>query len=273
MKIPTFLKWPGGKRRLISQLELYFPKKIKTYYEPFMGAASIFFYIKQKYNPQFCVISDINKDLVEAFIDVRDNSKKLLKQLKLFKKNHSKEFYYLTRKRFNQNKFRNEKKSAAFIYLNKTCYNGMYRVNSNGKFNVPLGRYKDQEIFNEENLLFASELLQGVKIVCQDYRKILSNLKKGDFVYLDPCYDPLKKTSFVNYTPGRFKLEDREDLFRFMIESRKRGASLMLSNNNLELVKEMYLEQKFKINILFAARSINSNPLQRGKISELLITN
>lgn len=273
MILPTFLKWPGGKRRLIAQMKKYFPSEIKTYYEPFMGAASIFFYVRQKYPSAKFVISDLNKDLVDTFVDVRDHPNELLKQLKTFKKNHSKEFYYLIRKKFNERKFKDEKKSAAFIYLNKTCYNGMYRVNSKGEFNVPIGNYKNPEVFNKENLLFASKLLQGVKIICQDYKKVQFALKKGDFVYLDPCYDPLKKTSFVSYTPGRFKLKDREDLFQFMIGSREKGTNLMLSNNNLELVKEMYLDQKFKINVLFAARSVNSNPLQRGKIPELLITN
>jgi len=178
MKIPTFLKWPGGKRRLISQMEPYFPMKIDRYFEPFVGAGSLFFYIKQKYNPSFCMISDINKDLVDAFISIRDHPNKIIEHLKYFKKNHSKEFYYKIRIKFNANKFRELKRSAAFIYLNKTCYNGMYRVNSQGEFNVPIGSYNDPEIFNKDNLLLASKLLQGVKIICQDYKKILNIIKK-----------------------------------------------------------------------------------------------
>lgn len=270
---PTFLKWPGGKRRLIEQMESKIPKDINNYYEPFMGAASVFFHIKQKFNPKQCTISDLNEDLVNVFISVRDNPKELMRHLEKLKKDHSEENYYLIREKFNLKKFKGIKRSAVFIYLNKTCYNGMYRVNSKGEFNVPIGRYKNPEIYNKENILSASELLQGVNILCQDYRKIVPSLKKGDFVYLDPCYDPLKKTSFVAYTPGRFKIEDRYDLFDFMVKARKNGANLMLSNNNLELVKEMYLDQKFKVNIIYASRSVNSNPLKRGKIPELLITN
>jgi len=273
MTIPTFLKWPGGKRRLIEQMESKFPEQINHYYEPFMGAASVFFYVKQKYNPKKCTISDLNEDLVNTFIFVRDNPKEIIKHLKKLKKEYSKENYYKIREKFNAKKIKGIKRAAAFIYLNKTCYNGMYRVNSKGEFNVPMGKYTNPEIFNEETILLASNLLRDVEIIYQDYKKILPSLKKNDFVYLDPCYDPLKKTSFVAYTPGRFKIEDRYDLFNFMIEARKKGANLMLSNNNLELVKEMYLDQKFNVNVIYASRSVNSDASQRGKIPELLITN
>lgn len=272
MEIPTFLKWAGGKRHLIDQIDSHIPPSINNYFEPFLGGGFVFFYVKQKYNPKKCFLSDINKDLVNSFIAVRDDPKKLIKHLQNLRKSHSQEFYYKVRSSFNKNKFAGIKRAAIFIYLNKTCFNGLYRVNSKGEFNVPIGNYKNPEIFNEKTILLANKLLQGVKIVHQDYERILPLLNKEDFVYLDPCYDPLKKTSFVSYTPNKFRIEDRERLFQFMLKARRKKANLMLSNNNIRLVKEMYLDQKFKVETIMAKRFINSNPLGRGQIKELLIT-
>ena len=140
MKIPTFLKWAGGKRRLIEQIDKHLPKKINRYFEPFLGAGSMFFYIKQKYNPKFCMVSDINKDLIETFKAVRDNPLGLINETKKLKKKDSKEFYYKVRMKFNEDKYLGLKRCAAFIYLNKTCFNGLYRVNSKNEFNVPCGK-------------------------------------------------------------------------------------------------------------------------------------
>ena len=271
MLIPTFLKWAGGKRRLISKLEPLFPKKIDRYFEPFLGGGYMFFYIKRKYNPEFCMISDINKDLIETYKAVRDNPKRLIHNLKFFNKNHSKEFYYIIREKFNCNKLRYLRRCAAFIYLNKTCFNGLYRVNSKNEFNVPFGRYNNLEIYNEQNILFASQLLQGVRIEHQDYREITKSVKKDDFIYLDPCYDPIKKTSFVNYTPKGFSEIDRIELAKFIRILINKGAKIILSNNDLSEIRESYSD--LKIYEIFVSRSINSNPLDRGKIIELAISN
>lgn len=273
MKIPTFLKWLGGKRKLLSQIDPYLPKKVDRYFEPMMGGGSMFFYIKQKYNPRYCMISDVNEDLVNTYIAVRDNPKELIKHLRYFKKRNSKDFFYQVRKKFNEKRFSGIKRSAAFIYLNKTCFNGVYRVNKKNEFNVPYGDYKDREIYNKEDLLFASELLQGVRIKKQDYRSILRYLRKGDLVYLDPCYDPLKRTSFVQYTPDKFSLEDRKKLFDFMVSARRKGAILRLSNNKINEVLKLYESAGFKIHIVKTCRVVNSNISDRGKISELLIYN
>jgi len=273
MKLPTFIKWAGGKRRLIEQLDKHLPKKIDRYFEPFLGGGSMFFYIKQKYNPKFCMISDINKDLIETFKAVRDNPKELIKHIRYFKKRNSEEFYYQIRKKLNENKFEGIRRCAVFIYLNKTCFNGLYRVNSKGEFNVPCGKYKNPEIFNEEIILFASKLLQRVKIIYQDYKEILNYVKKGDFVYLDPCYDPIKKTSFANYTPKRFCELDRIELAKFMRILKNNSVRVILSNNNLFEIRKIYSRFNFKIETIRASRSINSNPLGRGLINELLIIN
>jgi len=272
MIIPTFLKWPGGKRRLISQIDPHIPEEFDRYFEPFLGGGSMFFYIKQKYNPKYCEISDINQDLIDAFIAVRDKPLELIKKLKYFKKNNSKRFYYKTREKFNDRSLNGLRRVAAFIYLNKICFNGIYRVNSEGKFNVPYGKYSKPEIYNKETILLASSLLKGVLIKCQNYEKILSKIKSEDFIYLDPCYDPLKKTSFANYTPKRFSLVDRKKLASFMKFVKKKEAIPMLSNNDLPIIRKIYSERGFKISEVSTNRCVNSDPNNRGKITELLIT-
>ena len=168
MKIPTFLKWLGGKRKLLSQIDHFLPSKINRYFEPFLGGGSMFFYIKQKYNPRHCVISDINEDLIESYKAVRDSPKDLIKNIKYFERRNSKTFFYEVREKFNGKKYCGIKRSAAFIYLNKTCFNGVYRVNRKNEFNVPYGNYENREIFNVETIFLASKLLQNVTIKKQD---------------------------------------------------------------------------------------------------------
>lgn len=269
MKMPTFLKWAGGKRRVINKIEPFLPKKMERYFEAFLGAGSMFFYIKQKYNPYFSMLSDINLDLIETFKMVRDEPKKLIRHLKYFKKNNSEKFYYETRDKFNEKELKGIKRNAAFIYLNKTCFNGLWRVNSKNKFNVPCGKYKNPEIFNEDTLFLASGLLQGVIIKQMDYGEILKYVKERDFVYLDPCYDPIKKTSFANYNPKRFSEEDRIELSKFIFSLKRNKVNFALSNNNLKEIREIY--KNFKIEKILALRSINSNGLGRGNVVELLI--
>lgn len=269
MKIPTFLKWVGGKRQIIDQIAPTFPKKVNRYFEPFLGAGAMFFYVKQKYNPKYCEISDINKDLINTFKTVRDKPKELIKHLKYFRMKNSEENYYFIRKRFNGKKIEGVRRAATFIYLNKTCYNGLYRVNLKGEFNASYGKYKNPLIFNEEDILFASKLLKGVKIRWQDYRKILERVQKGDLIYLDPCYDPIKKCSFAHYTPKRFSEIDRIKLSKFMGRLRDKSVEIRLSNNDLPKIRGIYID--YEIKEIFASRKINSDVSGRGKIRELLI--
>lgn len=269
LRLPTFLKWAGGKRRVLDQLQIYFPPRIERYFEPFLGGGSCFFYIKQKYNPSFCMISDINADLIETYKTVRDHPKTLLKHLSFFKKNNSEKFYYEVREKFNRNLIKKIRRCAAFIYLNKTCYNGLYRVNSKNEFNVPYGRYNDSEIYDIDTIYLASGLLKNVNIKLQDYREILKFVQKGDFVYLDPCYDPIKKTSFANYTPKRFCELDRINLSQFMRSLKNKDVKTMLSNNCIPEIRDLYND--FEINEIMASRSINSNPYGRNQIVELVI--
>jgi len=268
---PIFLKWAGGKRKIISDLEKYFPQTIERYFEPFLGAGAVFFYIKQKYNPKYSMISDINADLIEAYKTVRDNPKGLIRCLESFRKNNSEPFYYKTREKFNKQKLTGLKRSAAFIYLNKTCFNGLFRVNSKNEFNVPFGSHKNPFIFREETILLASQLLADVVIEHQDYRDIQGLVLSGDFVYLDPCYDPLKKTSFTNYTSKKYCEVDRLELASFIDKLDHKGVNIFLSNNDLPQIRELYSE--FKITEIAAERNISADPKLRGQIIELAISN
>lgn len=272
-KLPVFLKWAGGKRRILNELDNYFPKKIENYYEPFLGAGSVFFYIKKKYNPKKCIISDINKDLIDTYIAVRDKPLLLIKYLSELKKKNSKDFFYETRDLFNKKKYRGVKRCAIFIFMNKVCFNGIYRVNSKNEFNVPYGRYNNPEIFNKKTILEASKMLQGVKIKHQDYNKVTSNLiGKNDFIYLDPCYDPIKKTSFTAYTPNKFVPEDRIKLKIFIEKAKLLGCSVVLSNNKLKEVLELYNKKNgYEIFDILVSRPINSKANCRGKIMESII--
>ncbi len=272
MQSPTFIKWPGGKTRLIKQIDPYLPTNIDRYFEPFLGGGAMFFHIKQKYNPKFCVISDINDDLIETFKVVRDNPMAIIRSLHYFSKNDSEKFYYRLRTLFNKREINGIKRYAAFIYFTKSCFNGVYRVNKKGEFNVPYGYYKNRKIFNKADILLASKLLQGVIIKKQDFNKILPHIKNDDLVYLDPCYDPIKRTSFVHYTPKRFSEEDRTALFEFINKLNTLDAKVVLSNNDIKEVKTLY-KNDYNINYVNAARCVNVDPRGRGKISELLITN
>ncbi len=269
--MPTFLKWAGGKRRIIERLRPLFPKQIDRYFEPFLGGGSVFFFVQQRYRPKFSMISDLNQDLVSTYINVRDNPKELLKLLKIFKCNDSSHFYYETRKKFNLKKFPAVDRSAAFIYMNKSCYSGLFRVNSKNEFNVPYGNYKNAEIFDEDTIMSASELLQGVEILCQDYRKVFDFAASGDFIYLDPCYDPKTKTSFVQYTPEKFSESDREHLAGFVMSVQSKGAKVLLSNNDMAKVRKLY--PGFHFHRIKAPRSLGARVGAESKVIELAIRN
>lgn len=269
---PVFLKWAGGKRRILKDLEPLFPPRIERYFEPFLGAGSVFFFIKRKYNPKFCEISDINEDLIETYKAVRDFPHDLIKYLEYFRKNDSEPFYYKVRQSFNTSSISGIKRAAAFVYLNKTCFNGLYRVNSKNEFNVPYGKYEKPKVFERESILLANKLLRDVNIVCQDYRKISSKIKEGDFVYLDPCYDPIKKTSFVQYTPERFSSGDRLKLFKFITTLKERNAKILLSNNKIPEIQKLYLAAGFKFHNIETFRSLGGG-MGRNKLKELAINN
>lgn len=272
IEIPTFVKWAGGKTQLLYQYKEFFPKKIDRYFEPFVGGGAVFFYVKQKFRPEFCMISDINEHLMNTYKSVKEGIDSLIGLLKEIKKtNHSKETFYNRRREFN--KIRGGlKKAALLIYLNKTCFNGLYRVNSKGEFNVPFGKYNNPAILQESKLRLASKLLKDVEIKKTDFMKILGFAKKGDFVYFDPPYYPITKTSsFTDYQINSFGEKEQKKLARIFKTLDKRGCKVMLSNSDTEFIRGLYKD--YNIHIVRAARMINCNGAGRGKINELVITN
>ena len=272
-----FVKWVGGKRQLIPELLKYIPKNFNNYFEPFVGGGALFF---ELYNlgilkNKKVFLFDINEELINAYKIIRDYPNELIEKLKEFKSKHNKEFYYQIReldRTNNYKKLNNIIKAARFIYLNKTCFNGLYRVNKKGYFNVPMGEYKNPKILDENNILLVSEALQNTIIKHCDYKKVLEYAQKEDFIYFDPPYYPLNETSnFTSYTQEKFLEKEQIELFEtFNILSQK-GCFVLESNSDTKFIKNLY--NKFRIEKVFANRSINSKANNRGKITEVLIRN
>ncbi len=269
---PTFLKWAGGKTQLLGQFTKFFPPRIDRYFEPFLGSGAVFFFLRKSlYNPQKIMLSDTNEELIRSFEFVRDNPKELMSLLKNHKENHSEDYYYEIRA-LEPSELPKIEAAARFIYLNKTCFNGLYRVNSKGKFNVPFGQYKNPRILNEKNLKQASALLRDVELKVQSFEKITRSVKKGDFVYFDPPYMPLSDTAnFTTYTKENFLEKEQKKLAEVFRKLDKKGALVMLSNSNTAFIRNLYKD--FRIEEVSAARFINCDSEGRGKIKELVILN
>jgi len=269
-KIPTLVKWAGGKKQLLEQFEPFFPDKIDNYLEPFVGGGAVAFFILKKYKPKKVILSDINEELVNVYNVTKNNPDELIKTLKKLKKFHNKETFEKIRAE-DPNLLCEVDRAGRFIYLNKTCFNGLYRVNSKGQFNVPMGKYPNPAILMEEDLREISKLLSHAEIIRIGFEKVLENAKKGDFIYFDPPYYPLKKESFTTYTKDKFLEEEQEKLARIFKELDKRGCLLMLSNSDTEFIKKLYKD--YSINFVKATRMINCDATKRGKINEIVITN
>jgi DNA adenine methylase len=269
-KIPTLVKWAGGKKQLLEQFEPFFPEKIKRYIEPFVGGGAVTFHIIKKYNPKEVIISDINEELINAYHVVKNNVEELIIALRKYKKEHSKEKYYKTRDK-DPKKLSDIANAARFIYLNKTCFNGLYRVNSKGGFNVPLGSYTNPAICAEENLREISKLLKNVDIKSMSFEMVLNLAKKGDFIYFDPPYYPLNRNSFTTYTKGNFLENEQKQLVNIFTKLHKKGCFIMQSNSDTSFIKDLY--STYNIRFVKATRMINSNAAKRGKINEVVITN
>jgi DNA adenine methylase len=260
-----FLKWAGGKSRLIQQYIPYFPKIYKNYYEPFLGGGAVFFYLQ----PKTATLTDINAELINTYCCVRDRVEELISLLKEHKLRHNKDYYYSVR---NDSGGTDIEKAARLIYLNKTCFNGLYRVNSQGKFNVPLGRYENPNICPDVLLRTASEALSISKIKHTNFIDVLNYATNSDdFIYFDPPYYPVSETSyFTAYSSYRFAEEQQVELKDVFEKLAKRGVKVMLSNSDCEFIRNLY--NSFNIHTISASRAINSNAKKRGKITELLVT-
>ncbi len=265
-----FLKWAGGKSKLIPQYNSYFPSDYQTYYEPFLGGGAVFFHL-QYFRYSRAVLTDINSELITTYLCVRDNVDELINILKEHQSRHNREYYYHIRANPAST---NLEQAARLIYLNRTCFNGLYRVNSQGKFNVPLGRYNNPKICQEDLLRAASAALSKSEIRQADFADVLNfAIDKNDFVFFDPPYHPISDTSyFTAYSRNSFCEKDQERLRDICAELASRGVKVMICNSDCDFIKKIYTQINFNIYRIEAARSINSNIKKRGMIYELLIT-
>ena len=265
-----FLKWAGGKRQLLSQIDLYIPKSFNKYIEPFVGGGALFFYLL----PKNAILNDINQDLINTYRVIKENVSELITSLKKHK-NEEEYFYKIRSVDRNLDEFKtwsDVEKASRIIYLNRCCYNGLYRVNSKGYFNAPFGKYKNPKICNEENLKLVHKVLKDVKLMNISFELCLNYAKKDDFIYFDPPYVPISESAnFTSYTKSSFKKEDQIKLFNVFKELDQKGCKLLLSNSYNEFILKLY--KNYQINIVYAKRAINSNPDKRGEIKELLIIN
>lgn len=274
-KAKPFIKWVGGKGQLLKQLEALMPKQYNNYFEPFVGGGAVFFEI----SPKKSHINDINKTLIATYGYIKDDVDTLITKLaKLEKKylaqdtENRKEFYYSIREKYNSLSHEDFERSLYFLFLNKTAFNGLYRENSSGGFNVPIGSYKNPTIANGDNLRRVSKSLVNTKITNGSFVDAVKNAKAGDFVYFDPPYHPLSETSsFTSYSKDDFSADDQIKLRDLFVELDKKGVHLMLSNSSAPFIQEIY--EGYNQVPVYANRMINSKSDKRGKIPEVVITN
>ncbi len=268
-----FLKWAGGKTQLLSQFQALYPhpRSIRRYIEPFVGSGAVFFKIRRLTDPREVLLADNNEELITVYVAVRDHVEEVIEALRRHKALHSKEHYYKVRAQ-NPGRMSPTARAGRLIYLNKTCFNGLYRVNSKGGFNVPMGRYQDPPILDAENLRAAGRALKRVGLKTAHFRETLDAARKGDFIYFDPPYHPLSKTSFfTSYTQGAFTSSDQEDLAEVYSILAGRGCRVMLSNSDCPFIRSLY--EGFDIRSVSARRNINSKAEKRGRIGEVVVLN
>ena len=274
-KPKPFAKWVGGKRQLLRQfreLGLYPPEDFNpitnTYYEPFVGGGAVFFDLL----PKNAELSDLNNELVTTYNVIKNHVDELIQSLQ--KHVYDKEYYLEVRAKKIED-LSDVEVASRFIFLNRTGFNGLYRVNKSGQFNVPFGRYNNPVICDEDNLRRVSDALQGVTITHRDYKNVLKTAKSGDFIYLDPPYYPINATSsFTSYTAEGFLEKEQTELRDTFVKLHEKGCFVMLSNSDTPFINELYSGlDGITINKITAGRSINSKGSGRGKITEVLITN
>lgn len=290
--VKPFLKWAGGKGQLIDEIEKIYPfdKKINKYAEPFIGGGAVLFDILNKFELEKIYISDVNIELINCYRVIKENVHELIKKLRRIEdeflareKEDRKIYYYEKREKFNKLKLENNNekinRAALMIFLNRTCFNGLYRVNKKGLFNVPMGDYKNPKICDEENLINVSNKLGNVEVIYGDYRKSYDFIDENTFVYFDPPYRPLNQTSsFTSYTEYTFEDKEQIELSEYFKLLNKKGAKLLLSNSdpkNVDINDQFFddLYKGFDIKRIEASRAINSKGEKRGKVTEVLISN
>ena len=260
-----FLKWPGGKQWFVKHNIDIFPEKFNNYYEPFLGGGAVFFALQ----PSKAVLSDINKELINLYACMRDNPQGLKCLMEEHQRQHSKQYYYNVRECEYTTRL---EKAGQFLYLNRTCFNGMYRVNQQGKFNVPIGT-KNNCIYDLDMFEKYSELLKKIDLTSSDFMSIIENAKEGELVFADPPYAVQKKQNgFIKYNDHLFTWKDQERLFESLLAAKNRGALIVVTNVNCREVRDMYMSGGFFGHEISRTSSIAGNVSKRGKTTELLIT-
>ena len=274
LKGKPFVKWAGGKRQIMEELKKCVPNEFNAYYEPFVGGGALFFELA----PKKAFLNDYNKELINVFECIKEDDKfeKMIKELNHHETLHSEEHYYevrnIDRNKKKYDRLSDYKKAARTIYLNKACFNGLYRVNSNNEFNVPFGKKAKVNTYEDQNLGIIHGILNlnDIELSSVDFEEAVKNAKKGDFVYFDPPYDSDTAT-FNSYTEDGFGKEEQVRLSEVFKRLDKKGCLVMLSNHNTKLINELYKD--FNINVIHAKRNINSDGKKRGKVEEVIITN
>lgn len=269
-----FVKWAGGKGGLLDCILPLVPKEFNAYFEPFLGGGALFFALQHRGTLTSITLSDKNAELINAYQAIKQNPHKVLRELESLQKSHSKEQFYHIRNLDRSTDFANLDlffRAGRFIYLNKTCFNGLCRYNAKGEFNTPMGSYKNPKIYDEALILRAHNALQNAQILGDDFERVCEVAQRGDFVYFDPPYFPLNKTSsFVGYTDS-FLQDEQLRLCKAFKILESRGVKVLQSNSNTEFIRELYKD--FEIIEVKAKRAINCKGDKRGEISELLIRN
>jgi DNA adenine methylase len=270
-KASPFIKWVGGKGKLRSALEALMPPSVDLmrHVEPFVGGGALFF----ARAPGRALLCDVNTDLIRTYEAVRDDVSGVIRALGKLAKDHGPERYYAVREQYNTRSTRTSAEHAAlFIYLNKTCFNGLYRVNKKGAFNVPIGRYTNPTILDTDTLYAASTALANATLKNQPFEALLTDARPGDFVYLDPPYEPVSRTAnFTAYAQDGFSQDDQRRLRDVYRELDRRGAKLMLSNSDVPFIRDLY--RGFKIDVIMAPRAVSCDASTRGPVAEVVVRN
>lgn len=270
--VAPVVKWVGGKRQIINQIAKYIPKSFSTYYEPFLGGGAVLFELQ----PKTAVVNDINAELINLYEVIKNNVNELIDDLKQHRNDET--YFYELRELDRNKEYYNHltpiQRASRLIYLNKTCYNGLFRVNKAGQFNTPFGNYKNPNIVNEYTLKAVSSYFNKAQITftCKDFNEALKGARKGAFVYLDPPYDPVSDSaSFTGYDKGGFDQSEQIRLKNACDKLNEKGIKFLLSNSATDFIKDLYKD--YKIEIIQAKRVINSKADKRGEIDEVLVMN
>jgi DNA adenine methylase len=269
-----FLKWVGGKSQLLAQFDKFFPTCINRYIEPFVGGGAVFFHLKHRFPSMKAFLRDNNDELINTYTAVRDYPVELMRRLDQHLEEYKidrENYYYTTRSKHHLEKDKIVERASRMIFLNKTCFNGLWRVNSRGEFNVPIGSHKNPALYDEENILAASRALESVHLDTKDFRDTLEETRNGEFVYIDPPYFPVSATaSFTSYTKDDFGSEEQHELAALVASASKRGVHIMLSNSDTSFIRKLY--QDFSLHTVRARRMVNCDGTKRGEINEVVIS-